>query len=88
MQQGKRQRFSAERLREAREARGWSRRQLGDAVNVRMEAVKHWETGEHMPSMAKLEEVLTVLNCDVGDVFDCCEDQRNVRQHETLRAPP
>lgn len=73
MHQGKRQRFSAERLRQAREARGLSRRQLGERVDVRMEAVKHWETGDHMPSMAKLQEVLTVLNCDVGDVFECCE---------------
>src|SRR5450759_2765662 len=46
-----------ERLRKAREARGWSQHQLAEKIGVDLRTITRWETGETTPS-AKLREEL------------------------------
>ncbi len=41
-------------VRAAREAKGWSQTQLGDAIGVSKANVSHWETAKHEPSFGQL----------------------------------
>lgn len=61
--------FSPERLREQREARGFSRPGLARRMGIRAEAIKNWEIDNNRPSVDNLSAVATALSCEPGVFF-------------------
>lgn len=51
-----------DRVREAREARGWSQEQLGRAIGYSDVAVGHWERGKNQVSVDNLIKISQALN--------------------------
>lgn len=64
------------RIRELREARGVSRRELAQTADVSYQAVAQWEAGTVIPAADKLPTIAALLECEVNDLYD----------DETLRA--
>ena len=64
------------RIRALREARGMTRYELAQAVEVSYQAVAQWENGVMVPSADKLPTIAALLECEVNDLYD----------DETLRA--
>lgn len=57
------------RLREIRENRGFTLRQLGDAVGKTEGAISHYETGRRNPDFETLLMMADVLNCSVDSIL-------------------
>jgi phage repressor protein C with HTH and peptisase S24 domain len=54
-----------DRLRLAREARGFSQAALGEACDVSRAAVSQWEANDHLPTSENLELAAAKLNCSM-----------------------
>ena len=59
----------ADRITTLRKQRGYSQRQLAGALGVSRGAVGHWECGRKYPTVAKLEELASVLEVDATVLF-------------------
>ena len=57
------------RLEAAREARGWSRQELADAVGVHYQTIGYLERGEYSPSLSLALRIAAVLGQDVQALF-------------------
>ena len=57
------------RLRDWRERRGYSTRELGDRAGVQFSTVHRIESGRMSPTVAMLEKLATALGIDVRDLF-------------------
>ena len=57
------------RLEAAREARGWSRQELADAVGVHYQTIGYLERGEYSPSLTLALRLCEVLGCGVEELF-------------------
>ncbi len=51
----------AERLKELRLKRGWTQKELAEALGVARASISHWETGRVPPSLHMLCEVRAAL---------------------------
>lgn len=58
------------RIKEIREARGMTRKQIADAVGVSEVAVYYWENGRQKPSADKLPKLAELLGCSIDELFD------------------
>lgn len=52
-----------EQIQVAREARGWTREKLADALGVTKQAVANWETGEGVPRVHRWKQIEKLLGC-------------------------
>lgn len=57
------------KIRELREARGMSQRQLANEVGVSPGAVAQWELGATTPTTANLVALANVLGCSMDTLF-------------------
>jgi transcriptional regulator with XRE-family HTH domain len=57
------------RLREWRDERGWSVRELGQRAGVSFVTIVRIETGRMSPTVAMLEKLAKALDIDVRDFF-------------------
>ena len=55
--------FSGQKLREAREAKKWGQKYLGELIEVSQQLVSIWERGMNEPSRKELDQLATVLEC-------------------------
>ena len=53
--------WAPERIQELREARGWSRDELGQLMGVTRATIHNWETARHRPTIVQLEGLATAL---------------------------
>ncbi len=58
------------RIRELREARGWSQTELGKAVGVTRQAIHTIEKDKHDPSITLAARIAGALGSPVEGVFD------------------
>ncbi len=58
------------RIRELREARGWSQTELGRAVGVTRQAIHSIEKNKHDPSITLAARIAGALESPVEGVFD------------------
>ena len=58
------------RIRELREARGWSQTELGRAVGVTRQAIHSIEKNKHDPSITLATRIAGALESPVEGVFD------------------
>lgn len=59
------------RLKELREAKGWTQKQLAEASGVNLRMVQYYEQGVKDLGKAKITTVVrlaTALGCDLGDL--------------------
>lgn len=60
-------------LRLLRESRGYSQRQVAEAVGVHPTAVGSWERGERWPTLKRFGQLADFLDLDLGDFDDALE---------------
>lgn len=65
---------TALRLKELREDRGLSQRQLADTLGVASGTVARWEIGTRIPSMASLLALVNFFGCTIQDLVIPVED--------------
>jgi transcriptional regulator with XRE-family HTH domain len=53
----------ADRMKAAREERGWSQAELAEAAGLPPAAVSRYESGKYEPSVASLRKLLDALGC-------------------------
>lgn len=56
------------RLREIRQARGLTMKELGEAIGVTESAIGLYENGRRKPDYNKLSQIAQVLNCSIDDL--------------------
>jgi transcriptional regulator with XRE-family HTH domain len=54
------------RLKQLREAKGWSQAKLADLAGVTREYIARLETGKHDPPLSRVEKLATVLKVPIG----------------------
>lgn len=87
MESGKKNRLG-EYLRNLRQAKGWSSRQLGRQVGCSHSFITRLETGERLTHLGQLWQIVEILEGDFGQVlFFLCVDSgvpEEVAHHSTL----
>lgn len=73
-----------QKIRQAREARGFSQSALAEALGVTQTAVSYWEAGRRAPDVDDLIEIAAVLETDVATLFS--ETQPRRRAPVVMRA--
>jgi transcriptional regulator with XRE-family HTH domain len=61
----------AVKLRELRDAKGWSQKELADRSGTNQQNIARWETGERMPGFDSVQSLCTALGVRCT-VFDGC----------------
>lgn len=57
------------RVRELREARGWTQSELGDLLDVSRQTVHSIEKGKYAPSLPLAFKIARAFGCRIEDVF-------------------
>lgn len=57
-------------LKNLREKRGLTQKEIADAMSIDTSTVTKWETGESRPRADKLPEIAKLLGCTIDDLFD------------------
>ena len=60
-------------IKDLREAKGLSRKELAERVGVSVRAVKSWELKERMPRRAYCDRLCRILDTDKGILDDIAE---------------
>ncbi len=58
--------YFSERLKELREEKGISQKDLGDVFHVSRTTIYHWETGKQQPSLEMLADIALYFEVTVG----------------------
>ncbi len=58
------------KIRQLRERRGMTQKQLADALGLSQVAICLWETGENVPTIQNLHRLADILGCDARDLLD------------------
>lgn len=61
--------YFADKLRELREAAGWTQEELAHRLGVRRQAIIKWESGEQSPRMDRLNKIADVFGVPVGELL-------------------
>lgn len=64
------------RVRQLREARGLTQKQLGEKVNVSRQAINAVETGKFDPSLWLAYDIAQLFDMSIEEVFDFKESER------------
>ena len=70
-----------ERLKNARESRGWTQDQLADRINVTRYTISNWERDVSEPCFHELQQLSALFSCNF--LADC--DENAVNQEEISR---
>ena len=70
-----------ERLKNARESRGWTQDQLADRINVTRYTISNWERDVREPCFHELQQLSALFSCNF--LADC--DENAVNQEEINR---
>ena len=58
------------RLKELREKKALTQRDIGIAIGVEQHTVSQWETGDRTPRADKLPELARILGCTIDELFE------------------
>ena len=73
------------RIKEAREARGWTQEQLAIAMNTTQQTIQRWESGQTDPKATIIKEISRHLGITVSfimNVEDECEETKTLMKDE------
>lgn len=62
------------RIREAREARGWTQEQLAAEMNTTQQTIQRWESGQTDPKSSVLVEISRILGITVSFILNVDEN--------------
>lgn len=62
------------RIKEAREARGWTQEQLAAAMNTTQQTIQRWESGQTDPKSSVIVEISRVLGITVSFIMNIDEN--------------
>lgn len=57
------------KIRQLREQRGMTQKQLADALGLSQVAICLWETGENVPTIQNLYRLADILGCEPGELL-------------------
>lgn len=52
-----------------RKAKGWTQAQLAEHMDIEKETMSRLETGHISPSLARLEQIARLLDCEISDLL-------------------
>lgn len=67
-------------LRQAREAKGWTRKAMAEKLGVHMASINNYETGDQSPDDDKLEKIAGLFGAEFKDLWMAC----NMKTHKKL----
>ncbi len=67
-------------LRQAREAKGWTRKVMAEKLGVHMASINNYETGAQLPDDEKLEKIADLFGANFKDLWVAC----NTKTHKRL----
>lgn len=76
--------FSAEKLRRARAAMGWTSEQLAGMAGCSRSAIRVWESGRYGPTPPRAKAVAEALGKPLGDLVDFTPEKATLRQLRQL----
>ena len=60
----------ARKIREMREERDMTQRDLGNAISVSDKTISKWETGRGMPDIVMLRRICKVFGCTIDELVN------------------
>ena len=63
------------RIKEAREARGWTQEQLATEMNTTQQTIQRWETGQTDPKATAVKEISRILGVTVSFIMNVNEQE-------------
>lgn len=70
------------RIKEAREARGWTQEQLAIEMDTTQQTIQRWETGQTDPKSSIVKEISRILGITVSFIMNV--DDEDTNETETL----
>lgn len=58
------------RIKEAREARGWTQERLASEMNTTQQTIQRWETGQTDPKASAIKEISRILGITVSFIMN------------------
>lgn len=71
------------KLKELREAHGYSQSDLADEINISRQAISNWETGKTFPDINNLAILCRLYNTSLDQLFDISTSGTTESKHET-----
>ena len=62
------------RIKEAREARGWTQERLASEINTTQQTVQRWESGQTDPKSSTIKDISKALGITVSFIMNVNED--------------
>lgn len=72
------------RIKEAREARGWTQEQLAHALGTTQQTIQRWESGTVSPKTSKILEISEALGITVSYLFGLHNDESDTHELELV----
>ena len=66
------------RIKEAREARGWTQERLAVEMNTTQQTIQRWETGQTDPKASVIKEISKLLGVTVSFIMNVNETETSV----------
>jgi transcriptional regulator with XRE-family HTH domain len=70
-----------EKIKELREAKGWTKRKLADELMTNYNNIRHWEVGRNEPSIFFCIQLADVFDITLDEL---CGRESRVRNNESL----
>lgn len=68
------------RIKEAREARGWTQEQLAIEMNTTQQTIQRWESGQTDPKASAIKEISRILGITVSFIMNTENDGNSESQ--------
>lgn len=75
----------AQTLKEIRESRGLSQKELGEKVGIDPNRISNWELGYSLPQMAAFRAVCIALNCPPGDLLNLSPSPLTPQEYRLIK---
>jgi transcriptional regulator with XRE-family HTH domain len=69
-----------QRLRQIRENKGITQKELAEKLNVTFQTISKWENSVTEPDISTIKEIAKLLNCSIEQLFN---DSEEIKEDET-----
>ena len=71
-------------LKQIREEKGISQKELANALGVTESAISHWESGRYLPTADKLPMMAKILDCTIDALFTNPKEKLEAKLQEQI----